>query len=166
MRSNDLRPWPVSPRPFADEAFGSWLGRVASRYQLSVAQIWEFHRLGEFPTLANTGWVLFPPLSEGALLSLSSFARLDPHRLARIQTPSKWMSDRPHLVYCFRCLVLNPVDIAAPRWKRIWLDTNIAACEVHGITLEQFPAAIARRARNMDRLLILVSKYRQKLQIA
>ncbi|GAB5101218.1 hypothetical protein YK56LOC_69350 [Caballeronia sp. HLA56] len=62
--------------------------------------------------------------------------------------------------------MLNPVDIAAPRWKRIWLDTNVAACEVHGITLEQFPAAIARRARNMDRLLILVSKYRQKLQIA
>ena len=30
------QPWPVAPRPFDDEAFGSWLGRLASRYRIGV----------------------------------------------------------------------------------------------------------------------------------
>jgi len=153
-----------TPRPFSEEAFGSWLGRVASRYQMSVAQIWDFSQLGTFPALSNIGWILFPPLPEGTLATLSAVTRLNPNRLARIQTPSDWLPDRTHLPYCFRCLVVNPVDIAAPRWKRIWLDPDTDTCEEHGATLEQLPAAIARRAPNMGRLLVLVSKYRQKLR--
>jgi hypothetical protein len=31
-----MRPLPWAPRPFGDEAFGSWLGRLAGRYRMSV----------------------------------------------------------------------------------------------------------------------------------
>lgn len=30
-------PWPVAPRPFPDEAFGSWFGRLAGRYHLWIS---------------------------------------------------------------------------------------------------------------------------------
>lgn len=36
-----VKPWPVAPRPFFEEAFGSWLGRVATCYQISVSMLWE-----------------------------------------------------------------------------------------------------------------------------
>jgi hypothetical protein len=97
------------------------------------------------------------------LATLSGLARLDPDRLTRTQTPLDWMRNRPNLPYCFRCLVLNPADVTAPRWKRIWLDPDIEVCEEHGTTLERIPTVIARRARNMDRLLMLVSRYRRQL---
>ncbi len=32
-------PWPVVPRPFADEAFGSWFGRLALRYRIGVDEL-------------------------------------------------------------------------------------------------------------------------------
>ena len=31
-------PWPVVPRPFHDETFGSWFGRLALRYRIDVDQ--------------------------------------------------------------------------------------------------------------------------------
>ncbi|MFM0084425.1 TniQ family protein [Paraburkholderia sediminicola] len=164
MPSISLRPWPVAPRPFDEEAFGSWFGRIASRYQLSVIQAWEINQLGTFPPLTNAGWILFTPVPESTLKILATLARLDVDRLTRIQTPSDWMVDRPNLPYCFRCLVLNPVDVTAPRWKRRWLDPNIKVCEEHGTDLECIPASIPRRARNMNRLLSLVSEYRRRLR--
>jgi hypothetical protein len=94
-----LRPWPVAPRPFDEEAFGSWFGRIASRYQLSVIQAWEINQLGTFPPLTNADWILFTPVPESTLKILATLARLDVDRLTRIQTPSDWMVDRPNLPY-------------------------------------------------------------------
>ena len=162
MQPISRRPWPVAPRPFDEEAFGSWLGRIASRYQLSVTQAWEINQLGAFPALTNAGWILFTPLPESTLEVIAMLARLDTERLARIQTPSEWMKDRTKLPYCFKCLVLNPADVAAPRWKRRWFDPDIKGCEEHGTDLELIPASIPRRARNIDHLLSLVSKYRRR----
>src|SRR6218665_303639 len=33
------RSWPVVPRPFDDEAFGSWFGRIAARYRIRVDEL-------------------------------------------------------------------------------------------------------------------------------
>ena len=32
-------PWPVVPRPFQDETFGSWFGRLALRYRIGVDEL-------------------------------------------------------------------------------------------------------------------------------
>ncbi|WP_175924557.1 TniQ family protein [Burkholderia latens] len=160
---SNLRPWPVAPRPFDEEAFGSWFGRIASPYQLNVIQAWDINQLGMFPTLTNAGWILFPPVPENALRALAALGRLDIDRLTRIQTPSDWMVDRTSLPYCFRCLVLNPVDVTAPRWKRRWLEPGITVCDEHRTDLEYVPTSILRRTRNMERLLHCVSKRRQRL---
>ncbi len=58
----DYRPWPYAPRPFQDEAFGSWFGRIASRYRMTVEMAWEINGLGPLPALTSAGWILFAPL--------------------------------------------------------------------------------------------------------
>lgn len=162
MPFTSLRPWPLAPRPFGEEAFGSWLGRIASRYQLSVIQTWEINQLGTFPALTSAGWILFPAVPGSTLELLAALARLSFDRLVRIQTPPEWTVDRPSLQYCFRCLVLNSADISAPRWKRRWFDPDVKGCEEHETDLEHIPAAILRQAPNMDHLISLVSKYRRE----
>ncbi|WP_173941283.1 hypothetical protein [Burkholderia glumae] len=57
---------------------------------------------------------------------------------------------------------MNPVDVTAPRWKQRWLDPEVKVCEEHGNDLEHIPASIPRQAKNMDRLLANISKYRQR----
>lgn len=53
-------PWPLPPRPFYEEAFGGWLGRVAARYQISVEMPWKTSISAEPPALGTAGWILFP----------------------------------------------------------------------------------------------------------
>lgn len=52
--------WPVAPRPFYEEAFGNWLGRVAARYKISVGALWEISVSKEMRVLGSAGWRLFP----------------------------------------------------------------------------------------------------------
>ncbi len=160
--SSRLRRWPLAPRPFDEEAFGSWFGRVASCYRMSVDRTWEANELGPLPSLTNAGWMLFAPLNEITLDTLANLARLDVARLTQIQTPAGWMMPRTRLPYCFRCLVLNPADVTAPRWKREWLDPTARYCDEHGGTLETVPASLTRRAGNMEQLLKSVSRYRRE----
>lgn len=126
-----VKPWPVAPRPFFEEAFGSWLGRVATCYQVSVGMLWETSTGLDMPNLGKAGWILFPPVSASPLDQLSKLARVSEGRLASIQTPPEWMADQRYLAYCFRCLVLNDVDVSAPRWKREWLDPKAEYCAAH-----------------------------------
>jgi hypothetical protein len=137
-------PWPVAPRPFYEEAFGGWLGRVAARYQVSVPMLWEMSADERMPTLGTAGWILFPPISKTALQRLGAVARLDDNRLSHMQTPSDWITDRRRLPYCFRCLVLNDADVSSPRWKREWLEPAVEFCRVHRNLLETVPASIFR----------------------
>ncbi len=53
-------PWPLAPRPFDEEAFGSWLGRVAAKYRISVAALWEVSVDEPCQRFENVGWILFP----------------------------------------------------------------------------------------------------------
>lgn len=112
------RPWPLAPRPFYEEAFGSWLGRVTARYQISVAMLWESSVSAKLPALGTAGWILFPVGCPLVLERFSKLARLNDDRLSHIQTPTGWTTDRQCLPYCFRCLVLNDADVSAPRRKR------------------------------------------------
>ncbi len=95
-------PWPIAPRPFFEEAFGGWLGRVATRYQVSVPMLWEMSTSETLPVLGTAGWILFPPVSDRALQRFAALARLDDDRLKCVQTPSDWITERRYLAYCFR----------------------------------------------------------------
>ena len=123
------------------------------------------NQLGPLPSLTNAGWILFAPVDNRMLGTLANLARLDIARLAHIQTRIDWMVPRTHLPYCFRCLVLNPADVTAPRWKRTWLDPASSYCDEHRETLERVPASTMRCASNMEHLLKLVSRYRKKREM-
>jgi hypothetical protein len=128
---------------------------------MSVEVAWEVNGLGLLPALTNAGWILFAPLSDSALHRLAGLARVDVERLARIQTLGAWMVPRRRLLYCFRCLVINPIDVSAPYWKRAWLDPAIEDCGQHGEPLERVPPSVLRKAGNMQRLIKSVSRYRR-----
>jgi hypothetical protein len=155
-----VKPWPVAPRPFFEEAFGSRLGRVATRYQISVGMLWETSTRLELPNLGKAGWILFPPVAASPLDRLSKLARVSDRRLSAIQTPPEWMVDQRYLVYCFRSLVLNEVDVSAPRWKMEWLDPAAEYCRTHHSLLETVPASVFRKAANFGTALRAISRYR------
>jgi len=157
----NLRPWPHAPRPFEDEAFGSWVGRVASRYRMTVEMAWEINGLGPLPALTSAGWILFAPLNDYALDKLAALARVEAETIASIQTPGSWMVARRRLPFCFRCLVINPLDVSAPYWKRAWLNPSIIECCEHGAQLETAPPSVLRRAGNMQQLISSVGRYRR-----
>lgn len=156
-----LVPWPITPRPFYEEAFGSWLGRVAARYQLSIVMLWEMSSSEPLPALGTAGWILFPPISNSALRRFAALARLDEQRLRHIQTPSTWLSDRRCMPYCFRCLVLNDADVSAPRWKRESLEPKVEFCTVHHTLLETVPASVFRLSVHFDAALRAIGRYRE-----
>ncbi|VVD31069.1 TniQ family protein [Paraburkholderia dioscoreae] len=158
---SNVVPWPIAPRPFYEEAFGSWLGRVAARYQVSVAMLWEVATSEELPALGTAGWILFPPISQSAVHRFATLARLDDERLRHIQTPSAWLIDRRCMPYCFRCLVLNDADVSAPRWKREWLEPTAKFCRVHRTLLETVPASVFRRSRHFGAALDAISRHRE-----
>ncbi|WP_337588046.1 TniQ family protein [Paraburkholderia mimosarum] len=158
--SEAVVPWPVAPRPFFEEAFGSWLGRVAARYQISVRMLWESSIPNALPTLGTAGWILFPTLAEPTLERLSTLARLKDGCLKSIQTPVGWMTNRQRLPYCFRCLVLNDADVSAPRWKREWLEPTADYCQAHHTLLETIPASALRNAANFATALRAINRYR------
>ena len=91
---------------------------------------------------------------------MSRMARMGVGRLEAIQTPDEWMTDQRYLAYGFRCLVLNEVDVTAPRWKREWLDPTADYCSAHHSLLAMIPASIFRKAANCDAALRAISRYR------
>ena len=82
----EARAWPVAPRPFPEEAMGSWIGRVAACYRVSVEQLCEDGAI-EVDTSGHLGWLLPASLPSDQLRRLARLARLDPDRLSAIEAP-------------------------------------------------------------------------------
>ena len=124
-------PWPVALRPFPEEAIGSWLGRLAAFYQMSMK---DFDRTNDLSLpwyRPNVGWLLMPPLASYTVARLSLLARISPDVIEAIQTPVEWITYRTSLPFCVNCLFLNRVDVTAPRWIRAWLAPQSEHCTQH-----------------------------------
>jgi hypothetical protein len=154
--------WPIAPRPFYEEAFGSWLGRVACRYAISVDMLFQQSGLGDLPALTNASWILFPPLEPTRLDGLAQLARITDDRPYHMQTPAEWMVWRKHLLYCHACLALNHADVFAPVWQREWLDPNVDYCRAHRKALDRVPTSVFAKTPNMAMAIKAVYKVRAK----
>ena len=136
---------------------GSWLGRVAARYRMSVRHLCDEYGLRLDLDTACAGWLVLPPVPDSIVGQLARLGRLDEGRLHEIQTPMGWASGPLRIQpYCARCLFLNPVDVAAPRWKRVWLNPEVTYCEVHGTSLSTIESSKLRRCKNFDHTLGLI----------
>jgi len=147
------RQWPAAPQPFMDEALGSWLGRVAARYRISVARLAREQELLLGAAIGETGWMEMSPLDQDAIEQVAWLARVNVAELQRIQTPESWLIKRSRLSYCKECLFLNPFDVTAPRWLLEWLNPAASVCRVHGTPLLKVPASVFRQCANMDGIL-------------
>lgn len=155
-----MRPLPLAPRPFLDEALGSWIGRLAARYRMAVVQLDADYELG----LGLTGplaWLLPSPMSTTTLDRLCTLTRLPAGAISALatgETPVRGQGTR----YCRRCVFLNPLEIESPYWKRDWLLLEPSACAVHDLQLTDLPA---REVRGSPNMLVLIKRVgRQELE--
>ena len=159
-----MRPLPFAPRPFFDEALGSWIGRLAARYRVAVAQLDAEYGLG----LVFSGplaWLLPSPLSSISLSKLSELTRMPGDAISAL---SVGVAERlPGAPYCSRCVFLNPLEVESPYWKKTWLVPDASVCDVHGLPLLTLTASLARDARNMLDLIKRVGRLeRQRRELA
>lgn len=162
-RPYDHPPWPAAPRPFVDEAMGSWVGRVAARYKISVAQLDSDYEL-QLPTQASAiGWLMMPSMPDESLKRVADLARVNIGDLRDIQTSQHRACTLPGCAYCYRCLVLNPVDVASPYWRRQWFRSDFSRCPLHPEPLQWLSAGGLHACRNFAELLRLACrKHRQQ----
>ncbi|MDM0118076.1 hypothetical protein QTI66_39065 [Variovorax sp. J22R133] len=59
---------------------------------------------------------------------------------------------------------MNPLDVAAPIWRREWLDQNLTACTVHGDKFQRLSAGRVLACTNLDKLLALVSRNEREIR--
>lgn len=155
-----MRPLPWAPRPFGDEAFGSWIGRLAGRYRMSAVLLNTNLGLGlQFD--GPLRWLLPSAAGAESIARLSRLARLDE---AHIPAPAPYDSDNPaqRALYCRRCVFLNPAEVESPYWHQVWLVPGAAVCEIHRLPLATLKGRLVRRSHNLTHLLKHVG--RQELE--
>ena len=145
------QPWPVAPRPFDDEAFGSWLGRVAARYRIGVDDLVRAAGV-EFDLDHDVSrWLATPAPMERAATRLGHLCRLSPVKLMQMLPAVR--IECTTMAYCYQCLIMNPLDVTAPYWKAVWLSAERQACTAHLQRAGWITSAALRRNRNMRQLL-------------
>lgn len=152
-RAERSLPLPWAPRPFEGEALGSWLGRLAAAYGMNVDPFAASTGLSiDFGRIDN--WLALPALLPSDVERLSALCRLPTADL-----PAPYEGEAPaQLIYCHRCLCLNPLDITAPYWQARWLlGMDSAWCSTHDQRYERTTLSSVRNRRNMPRLLRAIS---------
>ena len=155
-----VRPLPVAPRPFVAEALGSWVGRLAARYRMGVAQLDADYGLG----LGLTGrlsWLLPEPMSENTCARLGWITRTHGDTISSLAIAATHVPRRG-AAYCSKCVFLNPEEIESPYWKREWLAPEALVCSIHRVELTTLPARKVRRSANMMKLIREVGKYERE----
>jgi len=95
---------------------------------------------------------------------LAALTRISAERILDIPVAPHWEGPRSHYCYCARCVFLNPLDVAAPIWRREWLDQNMSACPTHGDEFQTLRASRVLACKNLDMLLVLASRHEHDLR--
>lgn len=157
--------WPVAPRPFAVEPIGSWLGRVAARYRMSVDELAQMYDLELDFDRPNNAWLVPLRIEQATVDRLARLARVEADDLNALQWLPIGSAPRTHLAYCPVCIFLNPLDVTSPCWKREWLDASATWCSIHAQPLRRLSITSLRTCSNFDRLLCVISR-RERYRLA
>ena len=141
-----------------DEAFGSWFGRLAARYRMTVDELAETARLELDPS--HVAWLSMPrprPRRDD-IDRLAKLCRMEPATLLRLD---HGYAEGPGATffYCHTCLFLNPLDVTAPYWKAQWLRGEALPCQKHG-SYDYVTASVLTHSRNLTRLLSFIRRRR------
>ena len=152
----------MAPRPFQAEVLGSGIGRMASRYRMSMQEFAAAHQLDLCIPNAG-GRLMMQALPNQSVDCLVALTRISRRKIEGIAVPGPQADGEPLFRYCPRCVFLNPLDVAAPIWRREWLDPAVPACPVHAIALNALRPPAAMACQTLDQPLRLVS--RRELQL-
>jgi TniQ len=157
------RPLPFAPRPFEAEVLSGWIGRIASRYRMSVQALAATCEL-DLQMPDGRKWLLMPKLQHQMVGRLAALTRISTQAINDIRVPLHWDGPRAHFCYCARCVFLNPLDVTAPIWRREWLDQSQPGCSVHGDEFRTLPASRVLACTNLDELLAVVSRQERDIR--
>ena len=152
-----MRPLPFSPRPFTDEALGSWIGRLAASYRICVLQLDAHYRL-QIGLSGPLAWLAPGPMSEDTLERLCWLTHCSAEVISALAVEETPLKVRGAL-YCRRCAFINPIEVESPYWKREWLLPGASLCAIHGEHLAALPAGKVRASANTRELIRAVGKY-------
>lgn len=156
------RAWPAAPRPFHDETFGGWFGRVAGRYGITVDELAGAADLRLDLNPEGRGWLAADAPGEGALRHLAALCRLAPEDVRVLCTPSPLRVGE--IIYCYRCLVLNPTDVFSPYWRRAWAGGSTSPCQAHDGWVGRLSPADLLQRRNLPRLLKMLERRWRRIE--
>jgi hypothetical protein len=106
--TDELRPLPVAPRPFDVEVLSSWIGRLASRYRITVSEFAARHEL-VLQIDPQGGWLTMPAIQNHSVDVLAAITRIERERIMEIHVPQISTIKRNDFCYCARCVFLNPL---------------------------------------------------------
>lgn len=161
LSCTEMDPLPVSPRPFFDEAMGSWLGRIAGLYRMPLAEINARYQLKLPLDVTRVGWLLLPSLSADTMQRLESLTRVSLSRIQELQTPEGWIREEHRWCFCRSCLAMNKADLTAPYWQRRWLNPAFHECALHAGEMESLGT---RRIGNCGNMVDLIKCVAAKLK--
>ncbi len=143
--------WPAAPRPFPDETFGGWFGRVAGRYGITVDELAGAADVRLNLNLEGSGWLLASAPGDEPLQRLAALCRLAPGDVQVLSAPAPVPIGE--ITYCYRCLVLNPTDVFSPYWRRAWGGGSTSHCPAHDGWVGRLSSSDMTQRRNLPRLL-------------
>jgi len=155
--------WPVAPRPFDDEAFGGWFGRVAAKYGISVLELAESAGVAIDVGDSASTWLGAAVPSASVVRRLAQLCRKPGTELGRLR-PKASHGLTKRFYYCYRCLYLNPADVTAPYWKARWLSEPGSPCLLHANSGTWLTPSELKNYPNMRRLLRFISRKRYAVE--
>lgn len=149
------KPVPLVPPPLSGECLGSWLSRVATVYDVSVADL--LRHCGVEHRGANSAGIKLAALPPATLHVLAVRLRTATDRL-QCMNACVWTVTLPasELGFCPQCLWEDDVQARPAHWRHAWLDAFSTACVRHRAPLLAVRADTLARARNWGRLRILL----------
>ena len=148
---NRFFPW--APRPFAGEALGGWIGRLAAAYRMTVDELSTYAGLSADACVVN--WLAVAPLEVEDQRRLATLCRLSVADLPQAHLTEGLAS----LTYCYHCLVLNHEDVTAPYWRASWLSAaEEVRCDILGHATQRTSLAVLRDHRNMKALMRFIRR--------
>lgn len=155
--------WPVAPRPFEDEAFGSWFGRLAAKYGINVLELAQCAGVGIDVGEDASTWLGAAVPGAIAVRRLAHLCRMPAAQLSQLRPkPAEGLAKR--FYYCYRCLYLNPADVTAPYWKAQWLGESERPCLLHPASTSWVTPGHLKSHPNMRRLLRFISRQRYRAE--
>ena len=141
--------WPVVPQPFADEAFGSWFGRVAMRYRMGVGELADQAQIKLDLGHECSGWLAAAPPRGASLRQLALLSHLAAKTLRAMPFGD---SAAGKFYFCDPCFVLNDEDVTAPYWKSTWLQGQPGYCERHAVDWDHLCGSELSKKTNLRSL--------------